>query len=100
MSGKRGRPSKDTENGHCLFRDGAYDLIRGIKSGAGLVFAPPVYYFDVPSQMRAILERLFYPGNADHEIQLHFTLSRCGVDILPSFTNFSITKSCISTQDV
>ena len=59
---------KATENGHCLFHDGAYDLIRGIKSGDGLVFAAPVYYFDVPSQMRAILERIFYPGNADHEI--------------------------------
>lgn len=59
---------KKTENGHCLFRDGATELIRGIKSGDGLVFASPVYYFDVPSQMRAILERLFYPGNADHEI--------------------------------
>ena len=59
---------KATESGHCLFRDGAYDLIRGIKSGDGLAFAAPVYYFDVPSQMRAIIERLLYPGNADHEI--------------------------------
>ena len=59
---------KKTEQGHCLFRDGATELIRGIKSGDGLVFAAPVYYFDVPSQMRAILERLFYPGDADHEI--------------------------------
>ena len=24
---------KTTESGQCLFRDGAYDLIRGIKSG-------------------------------------------------------------------
>ncbi|MBR1851796.1 MAG: flavodoxin family protein [Lachnospiraceae bacterium] len=59
---------KHTENGHCLFHDGAYELIRGIKSGDGLVFASPIYYFDLPSQMRAILERLFYPGAADHEI--------------------------------
>ena len=59
---------KATENGHCLFRDGATELIRGIKSGGGLVFASPVYFFDVPSQMRAILERLFYPGSAGREI--------------------------------
>ena len=59
---------KSTENGQCLFRDGAYGLIREIKSGDGLVFASPVYYFDVPAQMRAVLERLFYPGEADHEI--------------------------------
>jgi multimeric flavodoxin WrbA len=59
---------KVTEDGQCLFRDGAYDLLRGIKSSDGLVFAAPVYYFDVPSQMRAILERLFYPGGSEREI--------------------------------
>lgn len=59
---------KSTEDGQCLFRDEAYELLRGIKSSDGLVFAAPVYYFDVPSQMRAILERLFYPGESDHEI--------------------------------
>jgi multimeric flavodoxin WrbA len=59
---------KSTEAGQCLFRDGAYDLLRGIKSSEGFVFAAPVYYFDVPSQMRAILERLFYPGESEREI--------------------------------
>jgi multimeric flavodoxin WrbA len=59
---------KSAENGQCLFHDGAYDLLRGIKSSDGFVFAAPVYYFDVPSQMRAILERLFYPGGPEREI--------------------------------
>lgn len=59
---------KSTEDGQCLFHDGAYDLLRGIKASDGLVFAAPVYYFDVPAQMRAILERLFYPGECDREI--------------------------------
>ena len=51
---------KSTEDGQYLFHDGAYDLLRGIKDSDGLVFAAPVYYFDVPAGMRAILERLFY----------------------------------------
>jgi putative NADPH-quinone reductase len=45
-----------------------YDLLRDIKTSDGFVFAAPVYYFDVPSQMRAILERLFYPGESEREI--------------------------------
>ena len=59
---------KATENGQCLFKDGATDLIRAIKSADGFVFAAPIYYFEVPSQMRAVLERLFYPGGVDREI--------------------------------
>ena len=59
---------KHTENGQCLFRDEAYELIRGIKSGDGFAFAAPIYYFEVPAQLRAVFERLFYPGKAAREI--------------------------------
>ena len=59
---------KSTENGFCLYRDGAYELLRNIKTGDGLVFSAPIYYSEVPSQMRALIERLFHPGNAPHEI--------------------------------
>ena len=59
---------KATENGQCLYKDGATQLLRAIKSADGFVFSAPVYYFEVPSQMRAILERLFYPGAAAKEI--------------------------------
>ena len=61
---------KATENGQCLFKDGAAELLRAIKSADGFVFAAPIYYFEVPSQMRAILERLCYPGGAEREISV------------------------------
>ena len=57
-----------TEDGQCLFRDGATALLRDIKSADGFVFSAPVYYFEVPSQMRGVLERLFYPGSAAREV--------------------------------
>ncbi len=59
---------KSTENGQCLFRDGATDLLRAIKTADGFAFATPIYYYDVPSQMRAILERLFYPAEMEREL--------------------------------
>ena len=59
---------KATENRHCLYKDGATDLLRDIKSADGFVFSAPIYYFEVPSQMRGILERLFYPGDTEREV--------------------------------
>jgi multimeric flavodoxin WrbA len=61
---------KVTKDGQCLFCDRAYDLLRGIKSLDGLVFAAPVYYFDVSSQMKTILERLFYSERSEQEISI------------------------------
>ena len=59
---------KSSEEEICLYRDGAYDLLRGIKTSDGLVFAAPIYYSDLPSQMRALIERLFHSGDAKREI--------------------------------
>ncbi len=59
---------KTSEQGHCLYRDGGTDLIRRIKTADGFVFSAPVYYFEVPAQMRALLERIWFPGPVDHEV--------------------------------
>jgi len=59
---------KDAPKGQCRFPDGATGLLRAIKSADGFAFAAPIYYFEVPSQLRAVFERLFYSGSADHEI--------------------------------
>ena len=37
-------------------------FIEGVKDTA------PIYYSEVPSQMRALIERLFHPGDAPHEV--------------------------------
>lgn len=57
---------KSTEYGQCLFRDGAYDLIRGIKSSDGLVFAAPIYYFDVPSISEISFSLFLYISSASY----------------------------------
>ena len=55
---------KSTENGQCVCRDGAWSLLREIKAADGLVLASPIYYSEVTAQLRALLERIFYPGPA------------------------------------
>lgn len=59
---------KTAQKGFCAYPDGATDLLRGIKTGDGLVFSAPIYYGSVPSQMRGLMERLFYPGKTEKGI--------------------------------
>ena len=66
--GCQGCQLKATEDGYCIVKDGAYQILRDIKDCDLLVIASPIYYFDVSSQLRALFERVFYPGHADHTI--------------------------------
>lgn len=59
---------KTSEKGQCVVRDDLYNVLRSIRSADALVFASPIYYWDVTAQLRALLERLCYPGESDRTI--------------------------------
>ena len=69
---------KTAEKGFCAYPDGATELLREIKRSDGFVFAAPIYYGSVPSQMRGLMERLFYPGTTEKEIPVRilYTLNQ------------------------
>ena len=58
----------------CLIKDGAYELLKEIRQSDGLVFATPIYFMEITAQLRALFERLFYPGFASPS-QKHLPVS-------------------------
>lgn len=59
---------KAREKGQCIVRDGAYEVLRSIRNCDGLVMASPIYYWNVTAELRALLERLYYPGECERAI--------------------------------
>lgn len=53
---------------HCLFPDDIHEILSDAFRADGLVFASPIYFMDVSAQMKAFLERLMYPGEAEKVI--------------------------------
>lgn len=47
--------------GECVYPDGLHELLQNVLHADGVVFASPIYFGDVTGQMRAFLERLFFP---------------------------------------
>lgn len=45
----------------CALKDGAAEALREAAYADGLVFASPIYFFQISAQLRAFIERLFFP---------------------------------------
>ena len=45
----------------CARKDGATEALREAAYADGLVFASPIYFFQISAQLRAFIERLFFP---------------------------------------
>ena len=60
----------------CVQQDGASTLLQRMREADGLVFASPVYFWELSAQLRALLERYIYPGALDHhqEIMTLYTM--------------------------
>ncbi len=67
---------KDREENGCVQRDGAYQLLRDMRRADGIVFASPVYFWELSSRTRAVWERFLYPGSLSHhrEIEAIYTM--------------------------
>lgn len=50
-----------TYYGRCAKRDSISGLLEEISQGDGLLIGSPVFFHDLPGQLRAFLERLLYP---------------------------------------
>jgi multimeric flavodoxin WrbA len=56
----------------CQIKDEIHDILDGAFRADGLIFASPIYFFDITAQLRAFLERLMYPGVTDKSIPMAF----------------------------
>jgi multimeric flavodoxin WrbA len=56
----------------CHIHDDIHDILDGAFHADGLVFATPIYFFDITAQLKAFLERLMYPGVSEKKIPTAF----------------------------
>ena len=63
---------KNREHLCCHIHDDIHDILDGAFRADGLVFATPIYFFDITAQLRAFLERLMYPGVSEKQIPSAF----------------------------
>ena len=59
-------------DGSCVVRDSIHDLLIDIRKSDGFVYAAPIYFCDIPGQLRTFLERLMYPGDSEYVIPTAF----------------------------
>lgn len=52
----------------CWQRDEVYQLLKDTYHADGIVFASPVYYYNVSAQLRLFWERLLYPGPSSRKV--------------------------------
>lgn len=45
------------KDGHCVVRDDAHEVLMQIRDARGVVFGTPLYYANVPGQMKLFLDR-------------------------------------------
>lgn len=50
----------------CVQRDGATELLARMRVANGMVFATPIFFWELSAQLRALLERYIYPGPLNH----------------------------------
>lgn len=50
--------------GWCAWPDEIHQLLRDVAMADGVAFASPVFFYDLSAQMKAFLERLYYPFTA------------------------------------
>lgn len=72
----------------CQVKDCMYELLDGAFHADGLVFASPIYFFDITAQMRAFLERLMYPGDSEYVIPTAFIYTMNAPEELKDKFNF------------
>jgi multimeric flavodoxin WrbA len=77
----------------CHIRDDIHDILDGAFRGDGLVFATPIYFFDITAQLRAFLERLMYPGVSEKQIPTAFIYTMNAPEQIKEELNFEASLS-------
>jgi len=77
----------------CRIHDDIHDFLDGAFRADGLVFATPIYFFDITAQLRAFLERLMYPGVSEKQIPTAFIYTMNALKQLKEELNFEASLS-------
>lgn len=72
----------------CQVKDSIYDVLDRVRSADGIVFGSPIYFFDVTAQLKAFLERLYYPGHTEKTIPTAFIYTMNATEELKDKFNF------------
>lgn len=62
----------------CVVKDDLYDILNEIRNSDGFVIASPLYFFDLSAQVKALLERLMYPGAVEKPLPVTLIYSMNG----------------------
>ncbi len=57
----RCRTKGGADYGRCGYPDGICELLNDMSHADGIVFATPVFFHNIPGELRSFLERLLYP---------------------------------------
>ena len=61
--------------GHCIIRDDALEITEKMKNAEVIVFATPIYYYEMSGQMKTLLDRLNPLYAADYRFRKVYMLS-------------------------
>ena len=68
--GCHGCELRDRKLRGCVQKDGASELLSRMRQADGIVFSAPIFFWELPAQLRALLERYIYPGMLDHHQEI------------------------------
>lgn len=67
------------ETGQCVQKDGMQQIYEGILWCDRIVFATPVYFWMISSQMKAVIDRLYAMGRPDPRGYFAYPVRRCAL---------------------
>lgn len=66
--------------GHCVIKDDAIDLAEKMRTADVLVFATPIYYYEMSGQMKTLLDRANSLYSSDYKFRDIYMLSTAAED--------------------
>ena len=72
----------------CQIKDDIHDILEAARQADGIVFASPIYFFDITAQLKTFLERLFYPGKSEKPVPSVFLYTMNAPEEIKDQLNF------------
>jgi len=79
----------------CAVADDMADVYELLQKTDALVFATPVYFYNMSAQLKAVLDRLYNPVRKKFPIRLTALLSVCADDTQKAFDPLRVTFAAI-----
>lgn len=68
------------ENHQCIFHDGAAEIAEKVRRADTLVFATPIYYYEMSGQMKTLLDRCNPLFGSDYQFRKVYLVSTAAED--------------------